>query len=99
LAVVSAAARLRWSHLVSKHLATILLALFGVYLYRDIWPLATFTKQPSDSVEGWLLWAKITILAVISVIIPLFMPRYYVPFDPKVYNAMISSELTVKADC
>jgi hypothetical protein len=69
-----------------------------VYLYRDIWPLATFNKQPLDNGEGWLLWAKIIILAVISVIIPLFMPRYYVAFDPKVYSAMRSTELTAKAD-
>lgn len=92
LALVSVAARPRWSRLITKHLVIILLALFGVYLYRDVWPLSTFTKQPLDSHEGWLLWAKIIILAVISVIIPISIPRQYIPFDPKVYKCTRSHD-------
>jgi hypothetical protein len=86
-------ARPRWSRIVTNHLATILLVLLGVYLYRDIWPLATFTKHPQDTFEGWLLWAKIFVLAVIAVIIPLIIPRQYVPFDLKVCSFNISYDL------
>lgn len=83
LALISVSAPLRWSRLVSNHLALLLLALFAVYLYRDVWPLATFNKGPLDSREGWTLWAKIVILGVTSVIIPLFIPRQYIPVNPK----------------
>lgn len=76
-------ARPRWSRLTSNHLAIVLLALFGVYIYRDLWPLATFTKHPIDNSEGWLLWAKAIVLFIISIIVPLFMPRQYTPVDPE----------------
>ena len=92
------AARPRWSRLITNHLVIVLLALLCVYLYRDVWPLATFTKHPLDNAEGWMLWAKTIILAVISVIIPLFMPRHYVPFDPKVYNSMTLIEFVAETD-
>ncbi|KAF7978858.1 hypothetical protein HWV62_44329 [Athelia sp. TMB] len=94
LALVSVSARPRWGRLVSNHLAVVLLALFGVYFYRDIWPLATFTKHPIDLFEGWLLWAKVIILFIISVIIPLFMPRQYIPVDPAEPTSVPAPEQT-----
>jgi ABC-type multidrug transport system fused ATPase/permease subunit len=56
---------------------------FGVYLYRDIWPLAITTKEPKDLQEGYMLWVKFSITVLTAVIIPLFIPRQYVPVDPK----------------
>ncbi|KAF7368478.1 Multidrug resistance-associated ABC transporter protein [Mycena venus] len=50
-------------------------------------PLATFTGVPADLGEGWRLWAKIVLLSITAVIIPLFTPRQYVPVDP--LNPMI----------
>jgi len=60
---------------------------FFVYVYRDLWPLATYTQKPADEAEGGVLWAKISILAVTAVFIPLFVPRRYVPVDPKVSSS------------
>lgn len=37
-----------------------------------------------DSAEGWVLWMKLTLLTVSAVVIPLGVPRQYIPVDPKV---------------
>lgn len=68
------------------HLNAILLSSFGVYAYRDLWPLATFTKIPEDISEGWYLWARIVVLAFVGVVIPSALPTEYVPVNPKVHN-------------
>jgi hypothetical protein len=67
----------------SFHLSWILLIAFSVYAYRDIWPLLTFTLSPADAREGSLLWAKVSLLATAGIVIPLVVPRQYVPLDPK----------------
>ena len=53
-------------------------------MYRDIWPLATFSREPKDLQEGYILWIKFSTITLTAVIIPLFIPRRYVPVDPKV---------------
>ncbi|KAI0725238.1 hypothetical protein C8Q72DRAFT_853404 [Fomitopsis betulina] len=65
------------------HLNSILTTAWFVYGYRDLWPLATFTLQPLDSAEGALLWARITLLTIGGVIVPITSPARYVPFDPQ----------------
>ncbi|KAG1908484.1 uncharacterized protein F5891DRAFT_993333 [Suillus fuscotomentosus] len=82
LGLVSVTTKPRWSRLVSNHLATLLFAVFAVFTYRDLWPLVTFHKQPKDIGEGGLLWAKVTILFLSSIVFPLVSPRQYVPVDP-----------------
>ena len=66
------------------HLGFILFATFAVYFYRDIWPLCTFTLTPADINEGPFVWARIAVLTVAAIVVPLFVPRQYVPVDPKV---------------
>ncbi|KAJ3718421.1 hypothetical protein C8R42DRAFT_723772 [Lentinula raphanica] len=83
LALISATAKPRWSKVAIRHMNTVLLAAFCVYLYRDVYPLITFTLKPKDLSEGGILWAKIVDLAIISIVIPLVIPRPYVPVDPK----------------
>lgn len=67
-----------------RHLNVLLGATFAVYVYRDLFPLATFAKPPLDIQEGWILWAKVVVLGMTGVLIPLMVPRQYVPIDPKV---------------
>ncbi|PCH35585.1 hypothetical protein WOLCODRAFT_107550 [Wolfiporia cocos MD-104 SS10] len=69
--------------IVVRHCNVVLIAALAIYSYRDVWPLATFTLSPMDGAEGALIWAKIGILAFASVVIPLSIPRRYVPFDPQ----------------
>ncbi|KAJ6594276.1 hypothetical protein B0H19DRAFT_1094788 [Mycena capillaripes] len=83
LAIFSVAGSAKWGSVVIGHLDTVLLATFGVYFYRDIFPLATVQLAPMDLAEGRLLWAKITPLFAVSIVIPLVIPRQYIPVDPK----------------
>ncbi|KAF8230003.1 hypothetical protein L208DRAFT_1378698 [Tricholoma matsutake] len=87
LALISLSATSRWSNVASKHLIILLIATFGIYFYRDLFPLATFTRTPRDLSEGWVLWTKTVILALTSIAIPLFIPRQYKPVNPKVKSS------------
>ncbi|KAJ6590816.1 P-loop containing nucleoside triphosphate hydrolase protein [Mycena sp. CBHHK59/15] len=69
-------------HRIIRHVNSVLLAAFCVYAYRDILPLATFTWVPEDLAEGPKLWAKIALLFISGVVIPLLTPRQYIPVDP-----------------
>ena len=62
----------------------VLFSTLVVYLYRDIWPLATYSEQPADIEEGGILFVKIGILFITAAVVPLFIPRRYIPVDPKV---------------
>ena len=53
-------------------------------MYRDVWPLATIDLAPEDTSEGVVMWAKLGLLSLSGVIVPLLSPRKYVPIDPKV---------------
>lgn len=57
-------------------------ATFAVYVYRDVWPLATYTLHPADTPLGPLLWAQIAALTLAEAVVPLVIPRAYVPYDP-----------------
>uniref|UniRef100_A0A8H8CHL8 P-loop containing nucleoside triphosphate hydrolase protein n=1 Tax=Psilocybe cubensis TaxID=181762 RepID=A0A8H8CHL8_PSICU len=72
-----------WSETLTKHNVLVLFSILGVYAYRDLWPLATYTESPADTAEGTILWAKFFILVLTAVFIPLFTPRKYNPVDPK----------------
>ncbi|KAF8218227.1 hypothetical protein K438DRAFT_1925383 [Mycena galopus ATCC 62051] len=94
LAILSISGNLRWSRIALKHLNTVLLSTFIVYLYRDVFPLATFTLIPMDLWEGQFLWPKVITLFAVSVIIPVIIPRQYIPLDPKKPMAVANAEQT-----
>ena len=71
----------------TRHNNFVLFTALAVYVYRDIWPLATYTENPVDGSEGALLWTNLVVLFTTAVIIPLVVPRQYVPVDPKVNTA------------
>ena len=71
----------------TRHNNLVLFIALIVYVYRDVWPLATYTEIPLDESEGALLWTKLAVLFTTAMIIPLFVPRQYVPVDPKVITA------------
>ena len=85
----------KWNRTLTRHCNFVLLTAFGVYFYRDVWPLATYTKKPLDTSEGRLLWAKFGVLTFSAVIIPLFIPRQYIPVDPKVRLIVLSILLRI----
>ncbi|KAL1939047.1 hypothetical protein VTO73DRAFT_10307 [Trametes versicolor] len=65
------------------HASLILSVVWGVYMYRDVWPSATVDLSMADTNEGILLWVKIGLLSFSGVFIPLFCPRNYVPVYPE----------------
>ena len=84
LSLVTVGNKRRWSKTAARHLNVLLLTFVGVYIYRDIFPLATFDRSPIDIDQGWLLYAKLSVLSIIAIVIPLAIPRQYTPVDPKV---------------
>lgn len=58
--------------------------IWSVYAYRDLWPLGTYTLRPLDETEGWLIWTKIGLLTFSAMLVPLLVPRQYIPVDPEV---------------
>lgn len=67
-----------------KHLVFVLFGAFVTLGYRNLWPLATFTLTPIDPDGTHLLWAEIFLLTFATIIVPLSVPRQYIPYDPKV---------------
>jgi hypothetical protein len=72
------------SHVCTRYNTITLLSVLAVYAHRDLYPLATYTKQPADKEEGQILYVKLAVLCLTAVVIPLFTPRIYTPVDPKV---------------
>lgn len=66
------------------HVSLILSVVWGVYMYRDVWPSATVDLPMADANEGVFLWVKIGLVSFSGVLIPLLCPRNYVPIYPEV---------------
>ncbi|KAI9069817.1 hypothetical protein FKP32DRAFT_1671074 [Trametes sanguinea] len=75
--------RTRFSQVTFIHASSILAVTWGIYMYRDVWPLATVDRSPADAADGPLLWVKLSLLSLGGVVIPLFSPTKYIPVDPK----------------
>ncbi|KAF7339970.1 ATP-binding cassette transporter [Mycena venus] len=83
LAIATVSAKRRWSQVAVKHLNTLLTVTLLIYGYRDLFPLITYHRVPLDLSEGWILWGKVIALFVAGAVVPLFIPRLYIPVDPK----------------
>ena len=84
LALVAVSTPSKIANVANTHLVWVLFGTWVVYSYRDIYPFGTFTLEPLDLHEGWLMWAKLAVLTFAATAIPSFIPTQYVPFDPKV---------------
>ena len=91
LAILNAVTPARTNHIVSFHLTMVLLAVFVMYTYRNVWPLMTFTLRPHDEAEGGILWVKLALAGLAGIVVPLFEPYPYTPFDPKVDHVSLSA--------
>ncbi|KAJ6594858.1 P-loop containing nucleoside triphosphate hydrolase protein [Mycena capillaripes] len=81
-------------HRLIRHANFVLFLAFCVYVYRDLFPLATFTGIPADRSEGQRMWAKIALLFITAVVVPLFTPRQYIPVDPLNPQTVLNPEQT-----
>ncbi|KAJ3991391.1 hypothetical protein F5050DRAFT_1548971, partial [Lentinula boryana] len=73
----------RWRAILTRHLNVVLLVVWIMYGYRDLFPLATLTKAPLDLCKGWALWSEIVILSIVAILIPVLTPQEYIPVDFK----------------
>ncbi|KAL4267318.1 ATP-binding cassette transporter C [Pleurotus pulmonarius] len=70
------------------HLNCLLLGTLAAYGIRDLYPLCTYQLPPLDMPTSgdpalvYLLWTTIAVLFVAAVVIPLTMPRSYIPINP-----------------
>ncbi|KAJ7149302.1 P-loop containing nucleoside triphosphate hydrolase protein [Mycena crocata] len=94
LAILSIMAGRKWSQIAIRHLNAVLLFTFIVYFYRDVFPLATAALVPMDLWEEYLLWPKVVTLFAVSGIIPLVIPRQYIPVDLKKSMPVVNPEQT-----
>ncbi|KAF7306575.1 ATP-binding cassette transporter [Mycena indigotica] len=94
LSIASINVRSKARRLFVRHLDTLLLVVFSIYVYRDLLPLATYHDKPLDAPEGWTLWVKIALLLFAAVVAPLLMPREYIPVDPRDPSSVPNPEQT-----
>lgn len=73
--------RTRLRRRLTNHVDLLLILAFGLYAYRDLWPILTYYLSPSD-VNNWVTWTRIGILGFAGVMIPLIRPRTYIPANP-----------------
>jgi hypothetical protein len=69
------------------------LAIFACYLYRDVWPLLTFTLRPTDG-SGFLVLGTLLLAGIAGGVVPLCEPYPYIPHDPAAPQAVPSPEHT-----
>ncbi|KAJ3556039.1 hypothetical protein NM688_g2249 [Phlebia brevispora] len=79
---------------IGSHISAILLSAWSIYLYRDIWPLATYDSKPMDTAQGLFLWIRIALLSIAGVIVPLVMPRTYISHDTQTPMEQVNAEET-----
>ncbi|KAG8864769.1 hypothetical protein FRB96_003355 [Tulasnella sp. 330] len=82
LALLTLVSRPKATAILSRHLGLLLFSAFGVFVYRDILPLGTFTMHPKD--EGWLFWIRFGLIALAGVVIPFLAPRKFKPLNPSI---------------
>ena len=73
----------------SFHLTLVLSTVCGLYVYRDVWPLLTFSLYPADGDEGAILWVKVALSIFASILEPFCEPYPYVPVDPKASSVAV----------
>ncbi|KEP45171.1 ABC transporter, partial [Rhizoctonia solani 123E] len=94
LAILALTLAPRFRAISNTHLVILLLVAIGVYAWRDLVPLATYHLHPADAAGEWLTWSRIGVLTFASLIVPLCIPRVYVPLDPKNPSASPNPEQT-----
>ncbi|KAJ7092446.1 P-loop containing nucleoside triphosphate hydrolase protein [Mycena belliarum] len=82
LAIASLCTRPLMCDIAARHSAAVLISTLGVYLYRDVWPLAKISDDAPDFPEGNIGWIRLALLGFTGVLVPLLSPRRYIPVDP-----------------
>ncbi|KAF9014580.1 P-loop containing nucleoside triphosphate hydrolase protein [Hymenopellis radicata] len=65
----------------STHAVFVLLIFAITYIYRDLFPFATYTQKPLDASDGWRLWTLVALLVLSGIVLPALTPAEYTPLD------------------
>lgn len=80
--------RYKWSKILSIHLEAVLLTSLVVYGLNIVVPIIVSAENIVGHCEGSTQsWVKFIALLLGAVLLPLLIPRQYVPVDPKVIRA------------
>ncbi|CAE7138909.1 unnamed protein product [Rhizoctonia solani] len=64
------------------HLVVLLLIAFSVQAWNYLVPFTLSDQSPVESYD-WLTWLHLGLLGFVAIVVPLCIPRSYVPLDPK----------------
>ncbi|EJU03263.1 P-loop containing nucleoside triphosphate hydrolase protein [Dacryopinax primogenitus] len=65
------------------HAGVILLIVFGVFVYRNVYPLVFLNGEPIDNHTPWLMYTRGILVTITGLVIPGLIPHEYVPVDPE----------------
>ncbi|CEL54793.1 ATP-binding cassette transporter abc4 OS=Schizosaccharomyces pombe (strain 972 / ATCC 24843) GN=abc4 PE=3 SV=1 [Rhizoctonia solani AG-1 IB] len=82
LAVLSLFRR-RIQSVANFHLVTLLLVTFGTQAWKYLVPFALSDQDLNELSCDWPIWLHLVLLVFVAVVVPLCIPRLYVPLDPK----------------
>ncbi|KAJ1305460.1 hypothetical protein OPQ81_000470 [Rhizoctonia solani] len=66
----------------NSHLVLLLLIAFGLQAWNYLIPF-TLSQPGAAEPHGWLTWLHVSLLGFIAVVVPLCIPRLYIPLDPE----------------
>ncbi|CAE6385646.1 unnamed protein product [Rhizoctonia solani] len=83
LAVLSLFPTRQTQFVANFHLVILLLLAFGAQAWYYLVPFALSDQDPAKLSYGWSTWLHLGLLGFVAVIVPLCVPRLYIPLDPK----------------
>ncbi|CAE6467389.1 unnamed protein product [Rhizoctonia solani] len=83
LAILSLTVTSRIRNVANFHLVTLLLVEFSVQAWDYFVPFALSGQNPTKLSHAWSTWLHFGLLGFAAVVVPLCIPRLYIPLDPK----------------
>ncbi|KAG8704615.1 hypothetical protein FRC11_009743, partial [Ceratobasidium sp. 423] len=83
LGILSLTVTSRIRNVANFHLVTLLLVEFAIQAWNYLVPFALSGQNPAELSHGWLTWLHVGLLGFAAVVVPLCIPRLYIPLDPK----------------
>ncbi|KAJ4482142.1 P-loop containing nucleoside triphosphate hydrolase protein [Lentinula aciculospora] len=81
LATATIFLRYKWNKILSIHLEVVLLTSLAICGFNNVWSVAE--NAPKTCESNAQFWIKVIALLFGAVLLPLLVPRQYVPVDPK----------------
>lgn len=70
--------------MIEIHIRWLLFGALALFTFHDLVPLGLVHGRPVDPPDNWMTWARIALLTISALLIPLITPRTFAPVDPEV---------------